>query len=278
MCRLLGYAAASPTTLRALVGDSALAQFTSLARVHADGWGTAWVGPGGQGLESVTSTSSAITDPAFAATAEDAQATARTVHLRWATVGYPVNRANTHPFRADDLAFAHNGRIAPTDALDALLTSQSRAGLRGTTDSERYFALLRQELGGAGGDPAEAARRAVRTLRVSYPTNSLNALLLTPTTLVVIHVSSAGGVPTRDFSTVPGGAPLDHENSYFLMRWRRAGDGSVLFASSGMDATGWTPLPPESITAVDLVTLGVRQLPIDKSWSIDQAQSSDLVA
>jgi hypothetical protein len=39
------------------------------------------------------------------------------------------------------------------------------------------------------------------------------------------------------------------------MRQRRLDDGTIIFASSGLDIVGWEPLSPESVTRVDLATL-----------------------
>ncbi len=261
MCRLVGYAAAWPTNLSDLVGEAQLAQFTALSGLHGDGWGTAWVNrsPGHVvTLETCRSTIAADHDPRFDEIASGASAWARIVHLRWATEGYAVDTSNTHPFSVDDLAFAHNGSIAPTAALEELLTPSTRAALTGDTDSERYFALIRQHAAEAPGDLAAATLAAVQALRPYYPHASLNALLLSREQLVVVHANSAHGVPVEEMLARPDGAPLDHVAAYFLMRWRRTADGALVFASSGLDARGWTPLPEESVTTVDLETLEMR--------------------
>lgn len=267
MCRLLGYAAASPTSLRAVVGDTQLALFTALSRVHGDGWGASWW-PGPRGAPPAAgppvhlrSTRAAAEDPDFAAMAERTTGAAAIVHLRWATAGFAVDTVNTHPFSAEDMSFAHNGSITPTTALDGLLAPATRDGLIGDTDSERYFALVRQEHANRPGAPAAAAR-AAGALRRHYPHASLNALLLTRHELVVVHANSAHGAPVGPMPGWPGGPPPDHFTDYFLMRWLRRGDGSLVFASSGLDAQGWAPLPAESVTTVDLATLQMRHLPI----------------
>jgi predicted glutamine amidotransferase len=261
MCRLLGYAAASRTSVRSLVGDTQLALFSALSCVHGDGWGTSWLdgaaGPDG-GLQTTRSTRAAADDPAFARMTERDDASARILHLRWATEGYRVDAANTHPFTADGISFAHNGSIAPTAALDHLLKPVTKGGLVGDTDSEKYFALIRQELTDRPGDVVAATLRAVGSLRTHYPDASLNALLLTARELVVVHANSPHGAPLDDMLALPGEPPLDHVAAYFLMRWLRADNGSLVFASSGMEAQDWTPLPEESVTTVDLRTLEMR--------------------
>jgi predicted glutamine amidotransferase len=266
MCRLLGFASATPTSARRLVGDSDLAQFTALSCLHGDGWGTAAVAAAGATPVVHRSASAADSDTAYDRAVRD-DARARIIHLRWATDGYRVEAANTHPFSAAGIAFAHNGGIVPTDALDGLLDRDSRASLVGQTDSERYFALIRQELAD-GGSLAEAAMRAASALRARYPHASLNALLLTSDELIVVHANSPEGAPVDELAALPGGAPFDHLSSYFLMRWRQAEDGSLIFVSSGLPANGWTPLPEETVTSVDLRTLRMRHLALAAAPSV----------
>ncbi|HKC27148.1 MAG TPA: class II glutamine amidotransferase [Jatrophihabitans sp.] len=261
MCRLLGLVAASPASVRHLVGDKDLAQFTSLTSLHGDGWGTSWLPTPGATPHTHRSASSAAEDRDYAqAMATDA--VARIVHLRWATVGYRVDPANTHPFVGDQIAFAHNGCIAPTDALDDMLTASTKGRLAGDTDSERYFALVCQEHDHAEGSVAPAVVRVASALRGHYPYASLNALILTRDELIIVHANSPEGAPMDELAALPGGAPHDHLDAYFLMRWRSTPDGSLVFASSGMPALGWTPLPEETVTAVDVRTMGMRHLPL----------------
>lgn len=262
MCRLLGFVAASPASVRGLVGDAQIARFSALAALHGDGWGSGWVPAAGDPPTVLRSAESAVQDPGYGPMVDDATATARIVHLRWATEGFTVDPANTHPFFADGLAFAHNGSISPGDRLDGLLGPGARAGVVGDTDSERYFALIRQELAAAPGELGEAAVRAASALRRHYPDASLNALILSADELVVVHANSPRTAPIDELLALPGGAPLDHVSAYFLMRWQRTSDGSLIFASSGMHAKGWEPLPEESVTIVDLRTRELRHLPL----------------
>jgi predicted glutamine amidotransferase len=262
MCRLLGYAAASPMSVRCLVGDPQLTLFSALSCVHCDGWGTSWLAAAGSGggLRVTRSTLAAAEDSDFARMTERDAASARILHLRKATVGYPVNAANTHPFSVDGISFAHNGAISPRSTLDGLLSASTLTHVAGDTDSERYFALIRQELADRPDDVAAATLRAVTLVRAHYPDASLNGLLLTATELVVVHVNSPHSAPIDEMLALPAGPPPDYDAAYFLMRWLRAADGSLIFASSGMDARDWTPLPEDSVTSVDLHTLEMRHL------------------
>lgn len=257
MCRLLGYAAPAPTVARALIGSDQLARFASLSHLHGDGWGTSWTA-GGTPVERFRSTRPAAHDDEFVAHTEQRPASSRIVHLRWATEGYAVDTRNTHPFHIDGISFAHNGAIQPASTFDELLSPANQAQLRGDTDSERYFALVRQERLTGTGDLAAAVGRAASSLRTRHPRASLNALLLTTDELLVVHANSHLAAPLEEMLALPDGAPHDHVAAYFLMRWRRTEDGSVIFVSSGLDAADWEPLPEESVTAVDLHTMSVQ--------------------
>ena len=115
MCRLLGYAARSPEPIAVSLGREAFDEFTSLSRLHADGWGMAWHGEGGDDdvIHSERSPDSAADDTAYARLSQTALAASGLVHLRWATDGLDVDERNTHPFVDGDMALAHNGSISP---------------------------------------------------------------------------------------------------------------------------------------------------------------------
>ena len=81
--------------------------------------------------------------------------------------------------------------------LDSLLSPAARASLHGTTDSERYLALIRQELH-TGPDLPTAVGRAISTLRGSFPHASLNALILTENTFIAVHASATSAAPVED--------------------------------------------------------------------------------
>lgn len=268
MCRLIGFASPVPTTLTEQIGEDEVARFGAMSALHADGWGTAWLRPEGahpqrRQLAVHRSIERAPRDPWFAELAERTSTVAQLVHLRWATEGLAVSLANTHPFSQGGITLAHNGSISPRPVLDALLSPAAAAPLRGTTDSERYLALIRQEHH-TGLDLPTAVGRAVSTLRRRFPHASLNALILTENTFVAVHASATSAAPVQDMlvSGIGHDLPLDHLDRYFLMRWRRGIDGAVVFSSSGLIEDGWAESPDESITVVDLsdMEVSVREL------------------
>ena len=142
------------------------------------------------------SAGSALDDPAFTAATHDQRSVATLVHLRWATNGLAVQPQNSHPFVADGLAMAHNGSIKPMGPLDELLEPDIAASLRGTTDSERYFGVIRQHRRTAP-NLAEAVRRAVANCGGSIPTPASTRSLLGEDQLIVVHAHARSRCSTR---------------------------------------------------------------------------------
>ena len=260
MCRLFGYVSEEPTAIVDELGADAFREFTALTRVHGDGWGMAWRDEGGA-TRTARSPLSADDDPEYARLAARPLGAAGFVHLRWATGGLAVSPENTHPFVDGDLAFAHNGHIAPIDRLEGMLTPASRARLRGSTDSERYFRFVVQCIEQTG-DEAAGVTTALRHLMQEFPHSSLNALLLTASTLFAVHVNSRADSPKAGLRALfesPDAIPYRHENEYYAMD-RRVTTSCVQVISSGLDSSGWTPIEGDTAVAIDLSTRAVKRL------------------
>jgi glutamine amidotransferase len=187
-----------------------------------------------------------------------------------ATGGMACQPVNTHPFLADDLSFAHNGSLTPTSIIEDHISADILAGLKGDTDSERYFAVIRTRLAD-GAELFDAVCETVSELRQLFPHASMNALILSPTQLIAVHASEGARVPVEDFDA-SGIAdeyfPRDHRTAYYLMRQRTLDDGTIMFASSGLDIIGWEPLPAESVTSVDLHTREVVTRIVERSLTL----------
>lgn len=261
MCRLFAFVAPLPTTSRSELGVDGTESLLSLARLHGDGWGRASVRTPGEAPHVIRSPLSAVNDPDFDA-ALSSPSRAAIVHLRWATAGLPVNECNAHPFEVDGIAFGHNGTIKPLDELRALLSPESVAELRGTTDSEMYFALIRERLA-EGLDLHEATTRVASMLRERFPLASLNALLLDGEQLVAVHASATSILTDDDLSRLAPLAdvlPDEHNEDYFALRWREGADGTIAVGSTGVAGLGWSALPAESVTAIRLADRSVSTL------------------
>lgn len=264
MCRLLAYAAPAPIRMRDAITDGQCATFQRLGRLHDDGWGSAWVADSGRGPAVVRDrqVDGAFDDVRLAMALRRPRSRARLFHLRLATGTLAVEPGNTHPFLDDGIALAHNGSILPTGDLAELVPADLRAGLEGDTDSELYLALIRAHVR-AGHDVVTATRRAVADIRTAFPTASLNAIVLTADTMVVVHASSDAVVPHAEIAAagIPDAEfPADHGEGYYRMSGFRSPDGTLAFASSGLDTNGWEPLPLDTLTVVDLATVTARTL------------------
>jgi predicted glutamine amidotransferase len=262
MCRLLGVISTAPIAVSDAVGAHVLKDFVALTKIHGDGWGIARVGRAGQDPRVEVSAGSALDDPAFTEATRDRRSIASLVHLRWATTGIAVQPQNSHPFLADRVAMAHNGSVKPTDPLDELLDPSITASLRGTTDSERYFALIRQHRPAAP-DLAEAVRRAVAQLREIYPDASLNALVLGEDQLIAVHAHARSRLPDEDIEEITAAElPAEHLEDYFALRWVRPDDQTIVVGSTGFGDLDWQPLPPESVTAISIHDLSMALHPL----------------
>lgn len=246
MCRLLGYVATGPTSLRDLVGDAGLDAFTALSTQHRDGWGMAWCETGGLAAEKAPG--AAKDSDRWHALAGRRLSDCGIAHLRWATPTLDVTDVNTHPFVEDGMAFAHNGRMLPVADVDDLLPAGSRAGLAGTTDSERYFALIRSRLTESGDDVLTAFRSASDDLLRRVTCSSLNSVLLTESTLYAV---SCFDERLR---------PIPAEPEHFVLRWRRSAD-AVVVASSGWSHDDWDAVPNGHVLVVDRASRDVAILP-----------------
>lgn len=260
MCRLLGYVSRHPTSVVDVLGQEDFESFTSLTAVHGDGWGAAWHDGDGE-IRSVNSTGTAILDETYAELATEPLGSSGMLHLRWATAGLPVSVENTHPFTDGEYAFAHNGNISPIPRLEALLTPATRARLRGDTDTERYFHLLLQCIDETG-DETDGVTLGLGILQREFPDSSLNSLLLTPSALFAVHINSRAESPPRALRRLfesDESMPARHAAEYYAMDYRVTDD-AVHVISSGLDAAGWTPMPPDTAVRIDLDTRAMTHL------------------
>lgn len=263
MCRLIGFASLGSESISDVIGDQQCDLFQGMSRLHRDGWGTMWIedaaDPAGEQppVLAFRSVTSGLGDVDLRARLLDHPARARAVHLRMASKGMPVRLENTHPYVEDNIGFAHNGGIIPTDSLRALLDELSLAPIKGNTDSELYFALIRQ-YHRAGASLSEATVSAVSQIRALYPQASLNALILGEQQLIAVHASRETPIPFEELiesGLTDDELPLEHGTDYYRMGYYRSPNGSIAFSSVGIEMTGWRELPHESVVSVDLGSL-----------------------
>lgn len=258
MCRILAFAAPTPRTFTETVGAESCAEFQRLARIHGDGWGALWLsaGLGGRSLRRFRSGHGGLFDEDLTTALGSPPAYAGVAHLRMASVGV-IDVKNTHPFLDGPVGLAHNGSIAPVARLRELLDPLAATRVQGSTDSEVYLALVSARIR-AGASLPEAAWDVVTRLRSGFPGTSRNAVLIDHSHLVVVHSWAGAKVPDEEFHgrLLPGDAmPPGHDAAYYRMGRRRAPDGTLMFASSGLEHDAWQEVAPESVTVVDLATM-----------------------
>jgi predicted glutamine amidotransferase len=117
----------------------------------------------------------AYTDEEFLREARQAGSVTFVAHVRYATAGSRT-LANTHPFTMRGLIMAHNGGFGELDRLEEQL-GPYRDLVEGDTDSERYFALITQQIDTNGGDVAAGIAAAARWIAERLPVSSLNAIV-----------------------------------------------------------------------------------------------------
>ena len=157
---------------------------------------------------------------------------------------------------------AHNGSIKPTGPLDELLEPEIAATLRGTTDSERYFGLIRQHRHVAP-DLAEAVRRAVSQLREHFPDASLNALILGEDQLIAVHAHARSRLPDEDIAEITAAdLPAEHLEDYFGLRWARPRRGHGRHRVDGLWRPGLATAGVGECHAISMHDLSMSMLPL----------------
>lgn len=254
MCRLLAWRSAEALTPADVLGPDR-ERLAELSRVHCDGWGIATV-TSDTDLHIERGDAPAHLCADFATAMASRPSPAGIVHLRWATDDLAVNMGNTHPFTAaladGEIAFEHNGMLPDSELLLPDIDPDIVAGFRGDTDSERYFGLVLTELRRDPTDLIGAVQRTAKRLSdVAY--TSLNAMILTPSTLAVICLFK------------PENRDDDVEEDYFHLTWGIDGDGVVSAWSMGVrpSATFGRPLDNGMLLLVDIATGDIDLVSID---------------
>lgn len=204
MCRLLGASLApgAPPAWSWLEPFSRLADSgivsTGSEPGHRDGWGIAGI-VAGDATVLARHPGSMLADPDALGSAR--RALDRTppnpviAHLRKASPGLAVCEANTHPFRIGDALFCHNGSIRHPERLPV---TDGRV-VRGSTDSERWFAFLMERVDRAPRERfADALAGAIRESRGITEASSWTFLLARGDRLYAYREASAAGYAPDD--------------------------------------------------------------------------------
>jgi glutamine amidotransferase len=217
--------------------------------VNADGFGFGWYAASDGEPAVYLNTCPAWTDPNLDVLCRVLESGTWLANVRSATPGQGLGHANTQPFTDGRVMFLHNGLIESfrergRPRLHRWLLPEIQAGIRGETDSEFLFAVLRQCLRGSG-DLASAFLEAVRVLpgilegaRVLF-----NVVCCDGENLFACRHALNGGV-----------CP-----SLYVAENSTAFPGAVVIASEPLDdAPGWVGLEPHSWLSVRRGTITGR--------------------
>ena len=176
MCRLLGLnAGREPVSALFWLVDAPDSLEVQSHR-NVDGSGIGFFGPAGEPVLD-KQPEPAFTDEEFLREATQARSVTFVAHVRYATAGQRT-LANTHPFTMDGRIMAHNGGFGELGRLEEQL-GRYRDLVQGDTDSERYFALITQQIDAHGGDVAAGITAAARWIGAHLPVSSLNTVVAT---------------------------------------------------------------------------------------------------
>jgi predicted glutamine amidotransferase len=266
MCRLFALdAGREPVrgTFWLLEAEDSLAR---QSRANPDGYGIATFEPDGT-PDVDKRPAAAYEDERFAREAREERSRTFLAHVRYATSGRRDLR-NTHPFEQRGRVFAHNGLVGGLDRLDAQL-GPYRELVQGETDSERFFALVTQQVDEHRGDVGAGLAAAARWVAAELPLFALNVLLAVDEEVWALRYPDAHTllVLEREAGGPSGERSMDAASPAGTLRMR-AGDlartPAVVFASVRMDEDpGWRPLASGELVHVDAALRVTSTLAVD---------------
>ncbi len=259
MCRLFGMTTGGPPVDAAFWLLDAPDSMAAQSHRNADGSGIGFFGATGTPILD-KQPEAAYADAEFSHEARHARAATFVAHVRFATTG-ARSVLNTHPFTMDGRIMAHNGGIGDLARLDEQL-GDYRGLVQGDTDSERYFALITQQIDTCGGQVGTGITAAARWMAANLPLSSINTIVATPRelwalrypgqhALHVIERSAGASAPERSVrATGPGGLHVRSGMSSIHAAGLQDVP-SVVVASEELDGeTGWRMLAPGELIHV----------------------------
>jgi glutamine amidotransferase len=177
MCRLLGLTAGREPIGASFWLLDAPDSLEVQSRRNADGSGIGFFDPSGTPVLD-KQPEAAFRDKGFARVARRARSATFVAHVRYATTG-GATVENTHPFTMRGRIMAHNGGFGDVPRLDEQLGRYGGLVL-GDTDSERYFALITQQVDAHAGDVGAGIAAAASWIGARLPVSSLNTVVAAP--------------------------------------------------------------------------------------------------
>jgi predicted glutamine amidotransferase len=177
VCRLLGLNAGREPVSASFWLVDAPDSLEVQSHRNVDGSGIGFFDPSGAPVLD-KQPEAAYADEVFRREAKQARSETFVAHVRYATAGSRT-LANTHPFAMHGRIMAHNGGFGGLETLEKQL-GDYRDLVQGDTDSERYFALITQQIGAHGDDVAAGITAAARWIAARLPVSSLNTVVAAP--------------------------------------------------------------------------------------------------
>jgi glutamine amidotransferase len=199
-------------------------------------------------------------------------------HIRHATEAAP-SLENTHPFEQHGRLFGHNGVVGDLEGIRRRLGPHADL-IRGTTDSEHYFALVTKRIDDCDGDVGAGITAAAREFAAELPLYSLNMVLTTPTDLWALRYpatnelwileGSIGGiesgitspsgtmrVQSGELSFLPA-TVIASERMDSSPGWRLLESGELVHVDPELHATSTTAVSEPPALMIDLATMSAQ--------------------
>ncbi len=209
MCRLFGLTTGSVPVHASFWLLDAPDSLEVESRRNRDGSGIGWFGDDDSPVLD-KQPEAAYSNAEWIGAAQHAESSTFVAHVRLATTG-ARSVENTHPFAMSGRIMAHNGGIGDIERLEARLGAETRALVHGQTDSERYAALITQEVAAHDGDVVAGITAAAGWIAEHLPLSSINLVLAVPGELFALRypATRALHVIERPSGGASGAQPLD---------------------------------------------------------------------
>lgn len=171
-------------------------------------------------------------------------------HLRKATVG-TKSLANTQPFLKKGYTFAHNGTIYNSKEIKLKPTLAQL--LKGTSDSERFFVLVLQNLfGSKKKDLQQALLNAVRFVQRKLDYTSLNLILSNGKNVFAL----------REINTSNAEVRSENLFGYYSLLVGIDGGGVVISSEKLTNKLKWKPLKNHELITVRIADCSIKKFRI----------------
>jgi predicted glutamine amidotransferase len=255
MCRLLGLTAGSEPVHATFWLIDAPDSLEVQSRRNVDGSGIGFFDPWGAPVLD-KQPEAAFRDEEFIREAKQAESAVFVAHVRWATAGGRTLQ-NTHPFTMQGRIMAHNGGFGEAQRVEEQL-GRYRELVLGDTDSERYFALITQQVDAHGGDVGAGIAAAARWIGAHLPVSSLNTVVAAPGELWALRYPDQHALHILE-------RPAGTSGPAARVRGRAAADGGT--AAPGLHVrSSMSSVHAPALEALPSVVVASEKLDGERGW------------